>query len=61
MGLTRYGIEARDGCSFIARDRLWEENSHGWVMHLAGKVWVDLEDFAEALRVARSIYDDGQR
>lgn len=51
---TKYGVECRDGCYAIERTRLWEEdNEHSWIMHMAGKDWVDLEDFAEALRVAR--------
>ena len=52
--VTPAGIECRDGTYFIARDRLWEkEQQYGWVRHMAGKTWVDLEDFAEALRIAR--------
>jgi hypothetical protein len=52
--VTRYGVECRDGCYAIERSRLWEEDdSHGWIMHMAEKEWVDLPDFAEALRVAR--------
>jgi hypothetical protein len=51
---TKYGVECRDGCYAIERKRLWEEDDiHGWVMHMAEKAWVDLDDFAEALRVAR--------
>jgi hypothetical protein len=47
---TKYGVECRDGCYAIERILLWEE---GWIVHMAEKDWVDLEDFAEALRVAR--------
>jgi hypothetical protein len=51
---TKYGVECRDGCYVIERRRLWEEDDeHGWVMHMAEKDWVDIKDFAEALRVAR--------
>ena len=51
---TKYGVECRDGCYAINRSRLWEDDAeHGWIMHMAEKEWVDLEDFAEALRVAR--------
>ena len=51
---TKYGVECRDGRYPIERARLWEEDEvHSWVMHMAGKGWVDLEDFAEALRIAR--------
>jgi hypothetical protein len=51
---TKYGVERRDGCYPIHRSRLWEnDEQYPWVMHMAVKPWVDLEDFAEALRVAR--------
>jgi hypothetical protein len=51
---TKYGVECRDGCYAIERTRLWEEDeSYSWIMHMAGKDWVDLEDFAEALQVTR--------
>jgi len=54
---TKYGVECRDGCYAIERKRLWEEDdTHSWIMHMAEKEWIDLEDFAEALRVAR-IYE----
>jgi hypothetical protein len=58
--VTASGIECRDGMYFIACDRLWMgergDNANwqrGWIRHMAGKTWVDLEDFAEALRIAR--------
>ena len=51
---TKFGVQCRDGSYSIPRKRLWEdEDTHGWVLHMAEKEWVDLEDFAEALRVAR--------
>jgi hypothetical protein len=57
--VTPSGIECRDGTYFIARDRLWQnDDRYSWVRHMAGKVWVDLEDFAEALRIARRRYRD---
>lgn len=53
--VTAYGIEARNGQYPIARNRVWEETrGHGWIEHLAEKSWVDIEDFTEALRIARS-------
>jgi hypothetical protein len=37
--------------------RLWEnEAACGWVQHTASKGWADLEDFAEALRIARHLH-----
>jgi hypothetical protein len=51
---TKYGVECRELFYAIPRARLWEDDEqHSWVMHMAEKTWVDLEDFAEALRVAR--------
>ena len=51
---TKYGVECRDGCYAIERRRLWEEDeTYSWIMHMSEKAWVDLGDFAEALRVAR--------
>lgn len=52
--VTGFGIEARDGKYPIEGKRVWEENhGHGWIEHMAEKSWVDLDDFAEALRIAR--------
>lgn len=52
--VTSFGIEARDGKYIIAKDRLWEdEESYGWVRHMADKNWADVPDFVEALRLAR--------
>lgn len=53
---TKYGVECRDGCYAIQRSRLWEDDEqHSWIMHMSEKDWVDLDDFAEALRVARIV------
>jgi hypothetical protein len=53
--VTPYGIECRDGNYHIEAERIWEGDDEygGWVMHMSKKGWVDLEDFAETLRVAR--------
>jgi hypothetical protein len=53
--VTKFGIEARNGDYKIPRNRVWEENSgQGWIEHMAEKGWVDIHDFTEALRLARS-------
>jgi hypothetical protein len=50
---TAYGVECRDGTYVIEADRIWEEDDrYGWVRHIAEKEWVDLPDFAEAMRIA---------
>jgi hypothetical protein len=52
--VTSFGVEARDGTYPIAKERIWEnENVHGWVRQIAEKEWRDVDDFAEALRIAR--------
>lgn len=52
--VTAYGLECRDGTYAIAADRLWEEEAeYGWVLHMAEKNWVDVEDFIVALCLAR--------
>jgi hypothetical protein len=41
--VTGYGVERRDGRYAIDATRLWEQDeSYGWVRHMAGKKWVDL-------------------
>lgn len=64
--VTRYGLEARDGTYAIEASRLWEGESSvdtggllpgtSWVEHMAEKNWVDLFEFAEALRIARKLH-----
>ena len=55
--VTGYGVERRDGTYVIERHRLWQFEPKGsWVEHMAKKSWVDLPDFAEALRVARKVH-----
>jgi hypothetical protein len=57
--VTSYGIEARDGTYPIAKDRLWhneDTRQGGWICHMAEKNWVDIFDFAEALRIGRHIH-----
>jgi hypothetical protein len=52
--VTKYGVQARDGKYSIAGGRLWEEeDQYGWIRHMDEKGWVDMGDFAEALRIAR--------
>jgi hypothetical protein len=51
--VTTYGIEARDGTYAITKDRLSDPH---WIDHMAEKEWVNIEDFAQALRLARGRY-----
>jgi hypothetical protein len=57
--VTIYGIEKRDGLYPIAKDRLWnneDTRQGGWIFHMSEKGWVDIFDFAEALRIGRHIH-----
>jgi hypothetical protein len=55
--VTSYGVECLTNSYHIAASRLWEdEKQYGWVRQMAPKIWVDLCDFAEALRIARHTY-----
>jgi hypothetical protein len=52
--VTPRGVECRDGDYPIEWDRLWEDDEYyGWVPHMREKGWVDMNDFVEALRLAR--------
>ncbi len=53
--VTEKGIERRDGTYSITADQCEGEEL---VQQMAAKDWVDLLDFAEALRVARRIRRD---
>jgi hypothetical protein len=60
--VTSYGVECRDGTYRVEKDRLWEnDEDHSWVHHMAEKNWVDLPDFAEALRVARQHFAEPRK
>jgi hypothetical protein len=54
--VTKFGIEARDGRYAIDKRRLSED----WLRHMSEKEWVDLLEFAEALRVARQVHAEGR-
>jgi hypothetical protein len=50
--VTSDGIECRDGCYFIAKDRIDETRSGDipdWPPHVATKDWVDIHDFLHRL------------
>jgi hypothetical protein len=51
--VTSHGIEALDGCYFIAKDRFAEDlPEYSWPEHMAGKNWVDADEFATAWLLA---------
>lgn len=52
--VTDFGVEARNGTYSISKRRLWnEEDEWGWVRQVSTRGWIDMADFAEALRLAR--------
>ena len=57
------GIERRDGCYFIAKDRLGEgcdDGSPDWLLHIAEKgKHYDFDDFATAYLVALALHGYG--
>jgi hypothetical protein len=48
--VTAYGIEALNGSYTIRKDRL---DDPYWIEHMSEKEWVNVPDFADALKVAR--------
>ncbi len=59
--VTDYGLECLCFRYDIEKERLWEkEKEHGWMDHMGEKNWVDVADFAEALRIARHTHKDGR-
>jgi hypothetical protein len=49
--VTSYGIECLDGTYAIEHTRLLEMRET-WPHHMAGKIWVDLDEFATAWLIA---------
>jgi hypothetical protein len=63
--VTTHGVEARDGSYSFTADRLHEglrrEHPYSWVAHMAGKRWIDLEDFTTAFFVACAVFSQPLR
>lgn len=60
--VTEHGIECRDGTYFIAKDRLLEDLPRfSWPEHMAGKIWVDIDEFTTAWLVALVLHGYGTR
>jgi hypothetical protein len=61
--VTSFGVECRDGLYNFGNHRLWEDEFSswgGWITHMSEKEWVDLPDFAEALRIARRLEEQAR-
>jgi hypothetical protein len=58
--VTKYGIECRDGCYFIDKDRLAEKlplsDVPEWPWHVSQKIWADIADFCTCFLVAISLH-----
>ncbi len=50
--VTAYGIECLDGTYVAEASRLAEQPGYPWPMHMAGKKWVDIDEFTTAWMVA---------
>lgn len=50
--VTTRGVQARDGTYTIDDADLWSDV----MREMAAKVWVDLHDLAEALRIGRRVF-----
>ena len=60
--VTSDGIEALDGCYYIAANRLLEDCPiYGWPPHMADKNWVDVPDFITAWLVAIALHGKDAR
>jgi hypothetical protein len=55
--VTDYGIESRDGWYDIHHSDFTKDvGEGGWPGHMAGKDWVDIEDFKRAFSVACRVH-----
>lgn len=53
--VTKFGVECSERYYPIERSRLNEvfDKSHSWEYHMAGKTWVNMREFTEAITYAR--------
>jgi hypothetical protein len=58
--VTRYGVESTTTLYPISKDRVHEENSHGytWEKHMSQKNWVKMNEFNDAIRYARELWPE---
>ena len=57
LAVTAFGLECLDGTYTIAANRLTENiEVFGWPAHMAGKIWIDNDDFATAWLVALALH-----
>lgn len=55
--VTSYGVECLNGTYYIEKKRLAENvEGYGWPTQMAGKGWVDLDDFCTAWLVALALH-----
>jgi hypothetical protein len=59
--VTAHGIEALDGTYPIEKHRLLEKPAHLWPEHMAGKTWVDVDEFTTAWMVGLVLHGYGKR
>jgi hypothetical protein len=60
--VTAYGIECLDGTYAIERNRLLEDlPDFSWPQHMAGKIWVDIDEFATAWLIGLLLHGYGRK
>jgi hypothetical protein len=57
--VTADGLERLDGCYFIDKKRLLENREYPWPLHMAGKPWVDADEFTTAWMIALVLHGYG--
>lgn len=58
--MTAYEIECLDGLyTCKGRDLAAAMNNHHWPLHMAGKEWVDIDEFTTAWMVALILHGKG--
>lgn len=55
--VTADGLECLDGTYFIEKSRMLEKPEYSWPEHMAGKIWVEIEEFTTAWVIALVLHD----
>ena len=57
--VTTFGIECLDGTYAIKKDAIKTTHpNYSWQKHMAGKNWVEIDEFIDALKMAMKIHFD---
>lgn len=58
--VTAYGIEKLDGTYVAEAARLLDNPEYPWPVHMAGKNWVDIDEFTTAWMIAIVLHGRGK-